>query len=159
MGPVISPASVRKSVTVQASQAHAFAVFTQGIGRWWPASHSIGASPIKSVVLEPHVGGRWYEVSEDGSECLWGDVLAWEPPGLVLLAWRIGLNWQYDPSLLTEVELRFVPLGERQTRVELEHRLLENMGSAEQASAVLGSDGGWPGLLQAFRAIAEQDHA
>ena len=68
--------------------------------------------------MEPRTGGRWYEIGEDGSECQWGDVLAWEPPARVLLAWRIGIDWRYDPALLTEVEIRFTPLGDKETRVE-----------------------------------------
>jgi len=37
-------------------------------------------SPIKDIVIEPKAGGRWFERCEDGSECEWGKVLAWEPP-------------------------------------------------------------------------------
>ena len=160
MNKTLRPAPVRKSVTVHAPQSRAFAVFTDGLGRWWPASHSIGASPIRSAVIEPHRGGRWYEISEDGSICPWGEVLEWEPPNRVLLAWRIGLDWQYDPTLLTEVEVLFIPMGDRQTRVDLEHRLIENMGdAAEQAREIFGSEAGWPGLLAAYCAEAEREAA
>lgn len=148
MNVMIKPAPVRTSITVDAPLARAFEVFTSGFGRWWPATHSIGKSPIKTAIIEPRVGGRWYEIGEDGSECEWGEVLVWEPPSRVLLAWRIGIDWQFDPKLLTEVDIRFAALGEDSTRVELEHRLLENMGeTAERAREIFGSDGGWPGLL------------
>lgn len=151
MDRTISPAPVRRSVTVKASQQKAFEVFTSGFGRWWPASHCIGSSPLKTAVIEPRVGGRWYETGEDGRECQWGEVLAWEPPSRVLLAWRIGADWKYDPQLLTEVEVRFVPLGEAGTRVELEHRLLENYGErAAAASERLDSEGGWQSLLAIY---------
>ena len=39
----ITIAPVRKSIRVKASQAHAFEVFTSGLGRWWPHKGSIGA--------------------------------------------------------------------------------------------------------------------
>lgn len=147
----ISPAPVRQTVTVEAPVEKAFEAFTAQFGRWWPRSHSIGKTPLQTARIEPRVGGRWYEVGEDGSECPWGDVLAWEPPSRILLAWRIGADWRFDPALLTEVEVRFVRLDATTTRVELEHRLLENMGEgAAAARAAFDSDGGWRGILAGF---------
>jgi uncharacterized protein YndB with AHSA1/START domain len=151
MTTTIRPAAVRKSVTVRASAEEAFRVFTENFGRWWPASYTIGKSPMKNAVIEPRAGGRWYEVGEDGSQCQWGDVLAFEPSSRLLLAWRIGADWQYRPELLTEVEVRFVPVGEGETRVELEHRRLENMGDGtEQTRETFESEHGWSGILASF---------
>ena len=42
MTATIKIAPVRKSIRVNASQAHAFEVFTAGLGRWWPRDHRIG---------------------------------------------------------------------------------------------------------------------
>ncbi|HEX3919074.1 MAG TPA: SRPBCC family protein [Caulobacteraceae bacterium] len=150
MSLAIKPAPVRKSVSVAATPDRAFEAFTAGFDRWWPRSHSIGDAPLKTAVIEPRAGGRWYGLLDNGSEAEWGEVLAWEPPRRVLLAWRIGTNWTYDPALHTEVEVTFTREGER-TRVDLEHRHLENMGEgAEGARAQFDSDGGWGGLLQMF---------
>jgi uncharacterized protein YndB with AHSA1/START domain len=150
MSLAIKPAPVRKSVSVAASPAHAFEVFTAGFDRWWPRSHSIGDSPLKRAVIEPRAGGRWYGLLENGVEAEWGDVLVWEPPRRLVMAWRIGADWAYDRDLLTEVEVTFRPEGEH-TRVELEHRHLERMGDgAEGARAQFDSDGGWGALLQMF---------
>ena len=82
----IRPAPVKKSLVVKATPERAFAVFTADIGRWWPPSHHIGGAPFKTAVLEPWVGGRWYEVGDDGSECQWGHVLAWHTPRRLVIA-------------------------------------------------------------------------
>lgn len=154
MSVTIKPAPVRRSVSVAAPPARAFEVFTSGFDRWWPRSHSIGDAPLKRAVLEGCAGGRWYSELEDGSECEWGEVLAWEPPRRVVLAWRIGADWRYHPDLLTEVEVTFTPEGGA-TRVTLEHRLLENMGEgAEATRAQLDAEGGWNGILKLYAAVA-----
>ncbi len=149
---IITPAPVRRSVTVKVSRERAWTVFTGDIGLWWPRTHSIGASPFKTAAIEPWRGGRWYETGEDGGECPWGEVLHWEPPARLVLAWRIGGDWRYDPALLTEVEVTFTEES-GSTRVDLEHRNLERMGEAEVgARAAFESPNGWAGVLDLFAA-------
>lgn len=151
MTTTIKLAPVQKSITVDAPLDKAFAVFTAGFGRWWPAAYSIGKSSLKNAVMEPRDGGRWYEIGEDGSECDWGEVLKWEAPVRLVLAWRIRADWKYDPDLLTEIDIRFVAVGDRSTRVELEHRLLENLGEgAEAARRTFDTEPGWSTLLASY---------
>jgi uncharacterized protein YndB with AHSA1/START domain len=146
----IQPAPVRRSVTVKASPARAFEVFTDGIGRWWPASHHVGAAAMKNAVIEPRAGGRWYEVGEDGSQCDWGKVLVWEPPSRLVLAWQLNGQFRYDPALITEVEIRFTAEGEA-TRVDLEHRNLERFGAeAETVRGKVDGPNGWRTVLAHF---------
>ena len=141
---------------MRAAPETAFRVFTEGFDRWWPRSHHIGKAELARCVLEPRAGGRWYEVCVDGSECDWGEVLAYEPPGRLLLAWRLNAQWDYDPSLTTEVELIFTALADGQTRVDFEHRHLERMGEgAETARAGIDGPEGWSAILAAFKAAAE----
>lgn len=157
MNRTIQPAPVRRSVTVNVSQARAFAVFTGDIGRWWPRSHHIGSGEIAAITIEPHVDGRWYETSKDGVDCDWGKVLVWAPPERIVLGWQISAEFAYDPDLLTEVELRFIPEAERVTRVELEHRNLERFG--DKAPAVVQSiDGpnGWRRVLELYAEAASE---
>jgi uncharacterized protein YndB with AHSA1/START domain len=148
--------AVRKTVLVQAPQAVAFEVFTSRMASWWPmASHHIGKSDCADVVVEPRAGGRWFERGVDGVECPWGEVLAWDPPGRVLLAWRLNAQWQFDPAFLNEIEVRFVAVDAGTTRVELEHRGLEAFGEqAAQMRDVLGSANGWGGMLDHYAAVA-----
>lgn len=113
---------------------------------------------MREAIIEPRVGGRWYERGEDGSECDWGKVLAWEPPSRLLLAWQLDARFRYDAAVATEVEVRFIADGPNATRVELEHRCLERLGKeAEALREKVASPGGWPLLLERFAAVtAEQ---
>src|SRR5579871_2894195 len=116
------PNSIRKAIDVHAAQETAWRVFTEKMGAWWPlAYYKIGKANAIDAVIEPYRGGRWYERGDDGTTCDWGTVLAWEPYSRLVLSWDISADWQPDPALKTEIEVRFVPSGENATRVELEH--------------------------------------
>src|SRR5215469_18893799 len=120
---LIDPNSVKKAIDVEAAQETAWRIFTEKMGTWWPlAYYKIGKATAVDAVIEPRVGGRWYERGDDGSTCQWGSVLAWEPHSRLLLSWDVSAEWQYDPTLKTEIELRFIPDASGRTRVELEHR-------------------------------------
>ena len=150
MSPTITPAAIHKAIRVNAPPGRAFEIFTAGMSRWWLKTHTINPtkSPLQDIIMEPRQGGRWYERGADGSECQWGKVLAWEPPARLLLAWQINSSWQFDPSLVTEVEVRFAPEGSG-TKVELEHRQLERLGDAAEAMRQ-AFERGWGMLLEEF---------
>ena len=151
----ITIAPVRKSIRVKASQAHAFEVFTSGLDRWWPRTHSIGSAPVKSVVMEARLGGRWYQLCEDGAEATVGKILAWEPPHRFVVSWDINNQWKADLTVSSEVEVRFLADGPDATLVELEHRKFEQMGEEAGEKMRRDVDGGWPRMLEHFRTAAE----
>lgn len=150
------PNSVRKSLVVQAPQAVAWRVFTTQMGTWWPLAHyKIGRAKAVDAIIEPRVGGRWFERGDDGSTCNWGSVLVWEPNTKLVLSWDITADWQYDPELKTEVEVRFIAEGESRTRVELEHRRLDRYGDRrEEMRRIFDTEGDWGRLLEAFAQVA-----
>lgn len=122
--------STTSTVTVRAPLEVAFRVFV-GL-RWWPvATHHLAEPPGDEAVLEPFVGGRWYERGPGGREQDWGRVLAWEPPHRVLLSWQVSAAWTYeaDPARGSEIEVRFTADGPDQTRVAYSHRHLERYGA------------------------------
>jgi uncharacterized protein YndB with AHSA1/START domain len=150
----IAPAAIRKTVAVKAPIERAFEVFATRMGEWWHKEHSIArATTQKDVVIEPMAGGRWYEIGADGSEHLWGKVLAYEAPHRLLLAWQLTREFEYDPDFETTVEVRFEE-RDGTTLVEFEHRDLERMG-ADAVELLEGMEGGWGMLLGLFQARAE----
>jgi uncharacterized protein YndB with AHSA1/START domain len=151
-------APVRKTIHVRATVEHAFDVFTAGIDRWWPREHHIGKSPMTRIMVEPRVGGRCYSEQQDGTDCAWGSVLAWEPPRRVVLAWQITTDWTFEPELArsSEVEIRFTPEAGGMTRVDLEHRHLERHGpGADRMRGAVDSPNGWGASLARFAAEVE----
>lgn len=150
------PNSVRKEVSVEAPQAVAWRVFTEKMGTWWPLdNYKIGKAKAVDAVIEPHVGGRWYELGDDGSTCDWGRVLVWEPHSRLVLTWDISADWQPDPNLKTELELRFIVDGKNRTRVELEHRRLDRYGARrDEMRRIFETEGDWGRLLASFAQAA-----
>ena len=58
-------------------------------------------------------------------------------------------------TMSSEVEVRFIAEGANATRVELEHRKFEQMGAEGGEKMRKGVDGGWPKMLERFKAQAE----
>ena len=153
----ISPAPIRKTLSVNADVKRAFDVFVSRMHEWSPAVQSLLGSR-KNIVVEPRTGGRWYEVSESGVEADWGKVLVWEPPHRLVLAWQLDATFSYDPALVTEVEARFAPEGERRTRIDFEHRNLDRFGArAAETAASLDSEGGWSGSFRLYEELLEKE--
>lgn len=139
---------VRKSVLVEARVEHAFRVFTERMGEWWPVkTHSVHEELADGAGLEPRLGGTVYELWRDGREN-WGEITVWEPPHRLVFTWHPGLR----PEETTEVEVHFTADGDS-TLVELEHRGWEARG--DRAAEVRAAyDGGWIGVLEQYARVA-----
>jgi uncharacterized protein YndB with AHSA1/START domain len=151
--------SLHGKATVAMPVEKAFAFFTDSFGDWWPADYHIGQADMADAIVEPRVGGRWYERGTDGSECDWGRVLAWEPPTRLVVTWQINGQWQFDsdPEHASEIEVRFIADGPEQTTVELEHRHLDRVVGGQAIRDSIGQGGGWTSVLETFVKAAEAD--
>lgn len=137
---------VRKAVTVDASVEHAFMVFTERMGDWWPIhTHSVHTEDALGAGMETREGGTIFELWQEGRE-VWGEITTWDPPYRLVFTWHPGL----DVGETTEVEVRFSSRG-NVTVVELEHRGWEARG--ERAAEVRSNyDSGWVKTLDRFAA-------
>lgn len=140
------------TITVAVPVERAFRVFTESLNTWWPAEYHIGRVDMAEAIIEPRVGGRWYEKGVDGSECDWGRVLTWEPPTRLVVTWQINGQWQFDPDPehASEIDVRFTADGAEHTTVELEHRLIDRLVAGEAIRDALISGGSWSAMLELF---------
>ena len=121
-------------------------------------SHRIGEKPWETIVVEPRVGGRWYECNTAGEQGNWGTVLAWNPPHGVAFSWHMGPghdqhDWQYDPdpARASQVDVTFKAEGPNATLVELVHSKLERHGDGYvQLRALFDSPGAWSAILTSY---------
>jgi uncharacterized protein YndB with AHSA1/START domain len=147
---------VRKQIVVDVPVERAFSVFTERFGDFKPPEHNLLGAPITETVFEARVGGHIVDRAEDGSECRWARILAYEAPNRVVFSWDIGPTWQIEPNAehASEVEVRFAATGPDRTRVVLEHRHIDRHGPGWEAihNGVGGADG-WPLYLQRYAAI------
>lgn len=137
-------APIRRSIEVNASADSAFALFTSHIGSWWPlGQHSVyGAGSL--VAFE---GDRLVERSRDGAS-VWAEVVEWDPPRSLRLAWHAG----HDASAATDLAITFEPVDRDAagavTLVTLVHGGWERTADPAQAAEEYGN--GWPTVLDRF---------
>jgi DNA-binding transcriptional ArsR family regulator/uncharacterized protein YndB with AHSA1/START domain len=147
-------------VTVDVPVEQAFRAFTHSFNTWWPPEFHIGQADMAEAILEPRVGGRWYERGVDGTECDWGRVLVWEPPHRLVVTWQINGKWQFDPDPdhASEIEVRFTADGP-QTTVELEHRHIHRLVDGQIIYETFIRGGNWISLLERFTRVTANKEA
>jgi hypothetical protein len=162
----VEEAVVKKSVRVETSIERAFHVFVEQMETWWPKSHHLGPREWELIVIEPRVGGRWYEQDATGGQCDWGTVLEWDPPRKARFSWHLGPKlgyegWSYDPDIrrASELEIRFTAEGGA-TQVKLEHSRLERHGiGAEKLRAIFDGPEAWEKILAGYIRVAGENEA
>jgi uncharacterized protein YndB with AHSA1/START domain len=141
---------LRLSFEIDCQANHAFDVWTQRLSSWWPKGHSASGDPATAITLEPHLGGRIYERTSDGTEIDWGRITDWDPPRRLAYLWHI----RRDRAEATDVELTFEDLGDGTTRLHIVHTGWERLG-AEAQSWRDANTNGWTALIPNFLAAAE----
>lgn len=138
---------IRKTIEVPCDSETAFRIFVENIATWWPLDgHSVSAMAgfvAKSVVLEPRVGGRVYEIAHDDLHHQWGTVRGFKPAEELTIDWHINV----PPEQATQVHVLFTQLNNVGTRVDLTHSNWEVLG--DRASGMRdGYNNGWVNVFE-----------
>jgi uncharacterized protein YndB with AHSA1/START domain len=116
---------IRHTITVRSDPERTFDLFTRRMGTWWPLEEysrvvNEGQGQSLEVVrleFQPRRGGSILEHTSDGRVLPWAEVITWEPPRRVTMAWRP--HAQPEPPTEVDVIFRARAGG---TVVEVEHR-------------------------------------
>lgn len=132
-----------KHVLLPCSTEHAFTLFTERAGEWWPADRRHTKDAASTIHIEP--GGRFFERASSGAEVEMGRVRVFSPGQRLVLDWFPGTG----PEHPTEVEVRFETAAGG-TRVTVTH----GPGAAgdERFNArATAYEGSWELVLAAWR--------
>ena len=142
---------LRLSLVVECPVEHAFDVWTAKTSSWWPLTHTVTVEPGLEVVFEGEPGGRIFERTPSGLEVDWGKITVWEPPR------RLGYLWHIrtDRADATEVEIGFFDQGDSTTRVDIEHRGWERLGTRGPSWRDVNRSG-WDGVLPHYEAACSR---
>jgi DNA-binding transcriptional ArsR family regulator/uncharacterized protein YndB with AHSA1/START domain len=115
---------VEVEVTIEAPREQVFDALVNHVGDWW--GHTVEDG---KVVLEPWVGGRFFEESGDGEGFFFGKVTALKAPELLRITGPYGMTG----AVVGVAETRLRADGKR-TVVEVTHRAWGDVDEAAQKS-------------------------
>jgi uncharacterized protein YndB with AHSA1/START domain len=152
-------APIRETVTVRVDPEPTFELFTAGMGDWWPVEgYSRAVSELADdhvsvtrLEFQPRLGGAILEHVSDGRVLPWGEVVGWDPPRRVVMAWRPHAL----PEPPTELEVTFTASPDG-TVVQVEHRGWERLSDGFRAQMYDIYARGWPFTLGRFAEAANR---
>ena len=117
---------VEVEITINAQAEQIFHALTTGPGIWW-SSYYLERKNADDLVLEPKVGGRFYErwsrTEHDSKGALLGTVVAIDPPTLLRISGSFGMN---DRPVVGLVSIELIP-DSSGTQVKFSHRAIGNL--------------------------------
>ena len=93
---------VENEIRFQASAERVFEALTTRTQEWFPATY--GGDRVRSIVLEPRVGGAMFEDWGDGKGHLYGQITSWDPPrgyssrGMIGPATILDTRYEIEPD-------------------------------------------------------------
>jgi uncharacterized protein YndB with AHSA1/START domain len=126
--------------------ARAFDAYAAQFGRWWPPAYTANPHTLRSVTIEPRVGGRVFATHEDLGDIEWGRVTAWEPNRRLAYTSTLAQSHEHP----NEITVEFTPEGEVGCLVRFSHG-----GWREGSLADRKKFSDWRAILDRFAALAE----
>jgi uncharacterized protein YndB with AHSA1/START domain len=146
------------NIAVDAPVDRAFAAFVDEFDSWWPRDYSWGKDQLKTIGIEPKMGGTCYEEAADGARKAWGTVLAFDRPSHIVIAWQITADRAPEESEATasRVDIRFTANADGGTDVLVVHRDFFRHGDGwEKYREDMAGRKGWPYLIDLYaKAVA-----
>ncbi|MCC9625717.1 SRPBCC domain-containing protein [Thalassospira sp. MA62] len=118
-------APIEFELTVAVDPDHAFDLFANRFGKWWPTeSHSLSKGDCISVDLHPGLGGEIVERAKGKENVTWGQVEIWQPGEHLAFTWHPGWN----AGDYTRVSVSFDQNAFGHCIIRLVHKDWENVG-------------------------------
>ncbi|MEL6571959.1 MAG: SRPBCC domain-containing protein [Pseudomonadota bacterium] len=120
--------TIQKTTQVPLSPQEAFDLFIAGLDEWWPKDSHAPLGPDAKLVVEARKNGAITEVGPDGTENLWGRIIAFDAGHYLAFTWFP----EDDEDAATVIAVTFIKTAEG-TRLELTHGDFEILGDTADA--------------------------
>jgi uncharacterized protein YndB with AHSA1/START domain len=144
-------APIAHEYSLRCGAERAFAVYTERIGEWWDPRYTANAETLRTVTIEPKVGGRVYAVHGDLGKDDWGEVTVWEPGRRLVHTFSLA----QDPRHPSEVAVEFVSSGSSGQASGGSTLRFAHGGWTEANVAAREKFGDWHVMLDRFAALAD----
>ncbi|MEO7996319.1 MAG: SRPBCC domain-containing protein [Gemmatimonadaceae bacterium] len=146
-------APIVRVVEVPCSQQMAFNIFIEDMPRWWPLDRFSMSRQRKQTAqglkIDARLGGHIAEITEDGTEDVWGTFSAFNPFASLAMDFHMGM----PASNASLVEVTFDVIAEKSTRVTLRHSRWEAFGDMAEMM-ISGYNTGWTQIFEKAYAAA-----
>ena len=138
---------IEQEITIQAHPAKVFNALINNVSTWWGAPYLLSSS-AKALIVEPRVGGRFYEDWGDGNGALWATITAIKQDEWIELTGPIAMSGVVQGVVCFELEAQG-----NATVLKLSHRAIGEVNEGTQKVY----DSGWHDLLEVrLKAYVEQ---
>lgn len=129
---------------VPISPEQAFDLYTGRASDWWRGIFSASTDTHTGAAIEPRVGGRVFHTYSDRADDVWGEVVTWHPPTLLVHSFWLA----QDAAHPSQITVRFEPT-EQGTHVRFEHG-----GWHEGNASYRSKYAQWPDVLDRYAELA-----
>jgi uncharacterized protein YndB with AHSA1/START domain len=109
-------AQVELALDIAAPRAIVWKALMKHTSEWWRPEFCVSPNP-RGIIIEPRVGGRWYEDAGDGAGGLWGVIQTLLPPTTLEVRGDLFHNWG-GPAVM-HLRLTLDELSPTQTRLNV----------------------------------------
>lgn len=138
---------IKQEIIVQAPVDKVFSALTKDTSFWWGAPYLIGDAP-KKLIVEPKLGGMFYEDWGDDAGAIWGTVTQWKKNEVFEFTGKCGMGGAVHGVICFTLESKG-----SSTFLKLEHDAIGHVTEKTQS----GYTAGWNDLLEKrFKAYVEK---
>lgn len=129
---------IRQEILINAPAEKVFSAITEDTSYWWGAPYLI-YDELKGLVIEPKLGGLFYEDWGGGAGALWGTVTRWKQNETFEFTGRCGMGGAVNGVVCFHLEKKGAA-----TLLKLEHDAVGHVTEKTQS----GYSHGWNDLLE-----------
>lgn len=145
---------VERSLTIAAPPERVWQAWVAEINNWWGKPYYNDHARTTGLILEPHLGGRFFEQwGPNGEGFLIGQVVEWLPPISLAYTWT-ERDWE---GISTLNRLHLEPIGNSSTKLTYTQAGFERL--PEGANTHAGYEAGWGELSNWLKNYVEKGKA